>query len=137
MTVKVALLKSGEQVICDIKEMISEERTIGYFFEFPYVVNLRSPELVLDKDPDSPLQLEISLFSWLPLSKDYRVPVPTDWVVTIFEPTKKLKDMYDNILNKLTQNTQNTKKLEIKKQEVTVDDKVDSSSEQPGSDKSD
>jgi len=134
MTVKVALLKSGEQIICDMKEMVSEERTIGYFFEFPYVVNLRSPELVLDKDPNSPLQLEISLFSWLPLSKDYKVPVPTDWVVTIFEPTKKLKDMYDNILKKVTKNTQN---LELKNQEDDTDDKTDSTTEQSDSDKSD
>lgn len=102
MTVKVALLKSGEHVIADIKEMVSGDRTIGYFFEFPYVVHLRNPELVMDKvDKNSPFQLEISLFTWLPLSKDHVIPVATDWVVTIIEPVKKLNDMYTTLIDRI------------------------------------
>jgi hypothetical protein len=108
MTIKVALLKSGEHIITDIKEMVSgsEEngdlKVLGYFFEFPYVVHLRNPELVMDKvDKNSPLQLEISLFTWMPLSKDHIVPVPTDWVVTLVEPVKKLNDMYTTLINRI------------------------------------
>jgi hypothetical protein len=129
MTVKVALLKSGQQIICDIKEMVSGEKVIGYFFEFPYVIHLRSPELITNKD--APVQLEISLFNWLPLSKDHQIPVPSDWVVTIFEPTNKVMEMYDNL----------TKRIRLSKEKSEnngeVNDKTDSTVEQSDSDKQD
>jgi hypothetical protein len=135
MTVKIALLKSGEQVICDLKEMVTtveesgDEKVIGYFFEFPYIIRLRNPELVLDKD--SPIQLEISMFSWLPLSKDHVIPVTPNWVVTIFEPTKKVKDMYTSVLERIKKGKENSQK------NGDQNDKVDSADEQTDSDKQD
>ena len=38
MTVKLAILKSGESIISNIKELISEEKVVGYLFENPCVV---------------------------------------------------------------------------------------------------
>jgi len=35
------------------------------------------------------------LYPWLPLSADERIPVPADWLVTMVEPTAKLKEMYE------------------------------------------
>ena len=41
MTVKILLLKSGEDVIADLKEMVSpDEKVIGYFLTKPCVVKL-------------------------------------------------------------------------------------------------
>ena len=41
MTVKILLLKSGEDVISDVKEMISpDKKVIGYFLSKPCVVKL-------------------------------------------------------------------------------------------------
>jgi hypothetical protein len=139
MTIKIALLKSGEQIIADIKELVSgsddEEssntRVVGYLFEFPYVTHLRNPELIIDKDKDAPIQLEISLFSWLPMSKDHVIPVPTSWVVTMYEPTKKVKDMYANVLEQVKKNKENLRN------NGDQNDKVDSVDEQPDSDKQD
>ena len=139
MTIKIALLKSGEQIIADIKELVSgsddEEssntRVVGYLFEFPYVTHLRNPELIIDKDKDAPIQLEISLFSWLPMSKDCVIPVPTSWVVTMYEPTKKVKDMYANVLEKVKKNKENLTN------NGDQNDKVDSADEQTDSDKQD
>ena len=139
MTIKIALLKSGEQVIADIKEMITgsdeeesvDNRVIGYIFEFPYVAHLRNPELIIDKDKDAPIQLEISLFNWLPMSKDHAIPVLPSWVVTIYEPTKKVKDMYVNVLEKIKKNKENLKKI------GEQNDQVDSATEQANSDKQD
>ena len=40
MTVKILLLKSGEDVIADVKEMVSpDKKVIGYFLDKPCVVN--------------------------------------------------------------------------------------------------
>ena len=36
MSVKIALLKSGESVIADIKELISDEKVCGYLFKNPH-----------------------------------------------------------------------------------------------------
>ena len=41
MTIKILLLKSGEDVITDLKEMVSpDEKVIGYFLTKPCVVKL-------------------------------------------------------------------------------------------------
>ena len=36
----------------------------------------------------------------MPLSKDKKIPITTDWVVTIVEPVTNLKEMYENIQSK-------------------------------------
>ena len=40
MTVKLALLKSGEEVISDVAEMVVEEKVVGYIFNYPYAAKL-------------------------------------------------------------------------------------------------
>ena len=54
MTVKLALLKSGEDVIADIREAISEEtnKLVSYIFSNPYVVKLTEPQVLMeDSEP--------------------------------------------------------------------------------------
>ena len=34
------------------------------------------------------------MFPWMPLSADSHIPVPSDWVVTIYEPVEKIKQDY-------------------------------------------
>jgi hypothetical protein len=101
MTIKLAILKSGEDVIADIQEMLvgdeDEQKVIGYFFTKPCVVRLTNQENLVDKDGNK--SYEISLSPWSPLSKDMRIPVTVDWVVTIVEPIEKLKSMYEEVLN--------------------------------------
>jgi hypothetical protein len=102
MTVKLALLKSGEDVISDMQEMVigseGEEKVVGYFFTKPCVVKLLNPDNLTDENGNK--AFEISMFPWSPLSKDTKIPVTADWVVTITEPIEKLKTMYENeVLN--------------------------------------
>ena len=44
MTVKLVMLKSGEDVIADVKEIKSGEEVIGYFFHDPFIVKMYSPD---------------------------------------------------------------------------------------------
>ena len=37
---------------------------------------------------------EVTLFPWMPLSKDETIPIPADWLVTLVEPVSSLKNMY-------------------------------------------
>lgn len=97
MTVKLAILKSGEDVIADIQEMVvgseEDQKIIGYIFNRPCVVKLLNSNKSFDKESKS---FEINIFPWCPLSKDTRIPVIVDWVVTLVEPADKLKSMYEN-----------------------------------------
>ena len=94
MTVKLILLKSGEDIIGDVTEMVTgeeqERRVIGYFFDKPCIIKLREGE----QDPEHKLAYKISMFPWMPLSADPKIPVPADWLVTMVEPTDQLKTMY-------------------------------------------
>ena len=96
MTVKLAILKSGEDIVADIKEMVVGEgddaRVVGYVLTKPCGVSLNSKAIKVDNEEDA---YQIKLFPWCPLTKDNRIPFPTDWVVTVVEPIDKLKEMYE------------------------------------------
>ena len=104
MTIKLVLLKSGEDIITDITEMRTgdepDSRVVGYFFDKPCVVKMRNPQA---QQPDGNTQkagFEVSLFPWMPLSADTRIPVTADWLITMVEPTAKLKQMYiEDVVN--------------------------------------
>ena len=44
MTVKLALLKSGEDVIADVQEMVFEDKVIGYIFNKPCNIKMKVRE---------------------------------------------------------------------------------------------
>ena len=98
MTVKLMLLKSGEDVISDVTEMCvgTEEhrQVIGYHLNKPCVVKMRDPNLVKEDGPKKQSGFEVSLFPWMPLTKQEDIPVPADWMITMVEPIDKLKEMY-------------------------------------------
>ena len=105
MTIKLCLLKSGEDIITDITEMrIGDDepnsKVVGYFFDKPCVVKMRNPQ---SQAPDGNTQkagFEVSLFPWMPLTSETRIPVTADWLITMVEPTAKLKEMYiEDVVN--------------------------------------
>tara|TARA_R100000152_G_scaffold15375_1_gene7204 strand:- start:177 stop:524 length:348 start_codon:yes stop_codon:yes gene_type:complete len=98
MSIKLAVLKSGENVIADIKELISDDKVCGYLFTKPHIVNTRTP-IILTEENTSSGNVEISLVPWIMLTSDTKVPVPTDWVVTIVEPVDAVKTMYEEKVN--------------------------------------
>ena len=96
MTVKILLLKSGEDVISDVKEMISpDDKVIGYFLSNPCIIKLLPKTSKGDKRETS-----ISMYPWMPLAKEKDIPLPTDWVVTMVSPIEKVETMYkEDVLN--------------------------------------
>jgi hypothetical protein len=99
MTVKLSLLKSGEDVIADIQEMIIGEdenrRVVGYFFENPCAVKVLAKTFD-DGNGEVKTPCQLQLTPWMPLTNDSKIPLPSDWVVTIVEPIPQLKQMYEN-----------------------------------------
>ena len=104
MTIKLCLLKSGEDIITDLTEMRTQEgpegRVIGYFFEKPCVVKMRNPQQQQSEGNTQKAGFEVSLFPWLPLTPETKIPVTADWLITMVEPAPNLKDMYiEDVVN--------------------------------------
>ena len=96
MTVKLLLLKSGEDVIADVSEMAmgdgADKKVLGYFLDKPCVVKILNAEKPEKGDKKS--AFNVSMYPWCPLAEDSVIPLPVDWVVTIVNPKQKLKEMY-------------------------------------------
>jgi len=118
MTIKLMLLKSGEDIIADVTEMVvgeeEEKRVIGYYLDKPCIVKMRNPNVLGENEEQGVKKagFEVSLFPWMPLSKEEKIPIPADWLITMVEPVTKLKEMYvEDIVNygKNNQDSSSTK----------------------------
>jgi len=106
MSIKLTLLKSGETLISDVKELVSEDSETGnreavaYLFNKPHKVAVRT-EVLLTEDvvDDSKREVQVSLSPWILLSADEDVTVPVDWIVTVVEPVASVKQMYEEKIN--------------------------------------
>lgn len=100
MSVKIALLKSGESVIADIKELISEDKVCGYLFTNPHKMKI-SNSIFLAEQPIEPEDgtVSVTFSSWILFSSDNEIPVRPDWIVTIVEPVEAIKQMYEEKVN--------------------------------------
>ena len=98
MSVKLLTLKSGEDVVADVREMVIEEKVVGYYLKYPVRVNLVSE--MSETDGSARLPSKIQLLPWMPLSKEKVIPVVSDWVVTITEPVDQLVNMYQDGIKK-------------------------------------
>jgi len=106
MSIKVALLKSGESVIADIKELVSDDDVCGYLFENPNIINYLEPELLVEQTETS--KMKISLIPWILITSDTKIPVRSDWVITMVEPIEDVKKIYEEKINESNQdNTAN------------------------------
>ncbi len=93
-------------MIADISEMAYGEddsrRVVGYYLNRPCIIKMRNPNTLEDMSEGRSRKAgyEVSLFPWMPLSAEDTIPIPSDWVVTMVEPTVKLKEMYvEDIVN--------------------------------------
>ena len=59
MSIKVALLKSGESVIADIKELISDDNICGYLLENPKIITYLEPEVLTEQTETSKLKIDL------------------------------------------------------------------------------
>ena len=102
MTIKVLVLKSGEDVIADVQEMMSSENQVmGYFLTKPCVVKLQAKETNTD--------VSVRMHPWMPIARETMIPVSADWVVTMVTPVEKIQEMYEKqVLNDGKENDSTT-----------------------------
>lgn len=98
MSIKLAVLQSGDQIIADMKEIVSEDKPIAYLFNKPHKVVINSP-VYLTEEKDPKTSVEITLTSWIIISDEDDVPVSVNQVVTLVEPIESVKKMYTEKIN--------------------------------------
>ena len=103
MAYKLAVIKTGEQIITTVEEMLLDDKVVGYFFIKPCVVNTSEP--IVNKESGG-ASFDIKLAPWIPLGKGTRFPVPLDWIVTFIDPVDELASMYMNDVLKETEESQ-------------------------------
>tara|TARA_B100001113_G_scaffold19130_1_gene14143 strand:+ start:43 stop:387 length:345 start_codon:yes stop_codon:yes gene_type:complete len=98
MSIKLTLLKSGETLISDAKELVSDDKQVApyaYLLEEPHVVKTREKTFLTEEErTNGDYGIDVILTPWIVLSSDKKMVVPTDWVVTIVEPLPSIKQMY-------------------------------------------
>ncbi len=100
MSIKLVLLKSGETIISDIKELISEEKVCGYLLNNPHKVQCNKPVLLVEENNSSSHgELQVSLLPWIIITTDTQIPISPDCIVTIVEPINLIKKMYEEKVN--------------------------------------
>ena len=97
MALKVAVLQSQEQIIADLKEIVSEDKTVAYLFNKPHIIEINRFSLTEEGQPAT--SVEVTLSPWILASAEDDIPVPTQHVITIVEPLDSVKQMYEAKLN--------------------------------------
>ena len=98
MSVQLALLKSGEDVISDIKEYRdSDDNLVSYLFKDPFTIKIKTSQLLVE-DESTPKH-EVIYYKWISLSKDTDIVVSPDWVVCITDPLDSIQKSYEERLN--------------------------------------
>ena len=99
MSIQLTLLKSGEEVIADIKEIRQEEtdELVSYLFKDPYCVKIKTTQVLVEQETRP--KHELAYYKWMSLSKDNDIIVNKDWVVCITDPLDTVKKNYEEKLN--------------------------------------
>tara|TARA_Y100001938_G_C7904736_1_gene336473 strand:+ start:129 stop:542 length:414 start_codon:yes stop_codon:yes gene_type:complete len=100
MSIQLALLKSGEEVIADIKEFRdSESQLVSYFFGNPYAIRIQKSEAKYLAEEDNKVNQQVIYYKWMSLSKDEDIIVDKDWIVCITNPIDSIKKSYEEKMN--------------------------------------
>ena len=97
MSIKLTLLKTGEQLISEVKELVPEgqEQVQAYLLENPHTVEINEKHFVTEEEKkDGDFGINVTLLPWIILSQDNQMIVPFDSVLTIVEPLNSVTQLY-------------------------------------------
>ena len=102
MSIRVVRTRNGDDVICHIQEITQEgeKKILGYQLEHPYYAHL-DEELTVDYDGDGNVGVNkitnptLILHPYAPLSKDTKIIVRFDEIVSAYEPNDLVLEKYN------------------------------------------
>jgi len=94
MSIKILLLKSNEEIITEVQEIANPDSklAIGYHLHKPFRLEIVSDEgeLVFNREKG----YSLSWFPFAPLSKDKDFFLPSEHVITAYDPLDSITDQY-------------------------------------------
>ena len=99
MSIKITVLKTGEHIISDMKELMAEgeENAHAYMLVNPHTYEINEKQFITEEEKeleDGDYGINVSLLPWLILSKDKKMIIPTDSVLTVVEPLDSVTQLY-------------------------------------------
>ena len=99
MSIKLTLLKSGEQLISDMKELVAEgkDQAHAYLLDNPHTVQINERQFITEDEKDiggGDFGINVALLPWIILSKDKQMIIPVDSVLTVVEPLESVTQLY-------------------------------------------
>ena len=97
MSIKLSLLKTGEQIISEMKELVAEGQDVAhaYMLENPHTVEINEKHFMTEEEKkDGDFGINVTLLPWIILSQDNQMIVPFDSVLTIVEPLNSVTQLY-------------------------------------------
>ena len=94
MSIKILLLKSNEEIITEVQEIANPDskQAVGYHLHKPFRLEIVSDsgDLVFNREKG----YQLSWFPWAPLSKEKDFFLPSEHVITAYDPLDSIVDQY-------------------------------------------
>ena len=96
MSVKLVLLKSNEEVIADVQELVDENQKVMFMvLTNAYCCKLiEAPQKLTEAKEEKDAQYSVQYYPWMPLSAEKRISIDPSWVVAVVEPCEMVKTSY-------------------------------------------
>ena len=98
MSVKLTILKTGETLISDMQELVSDKDQASphaYLLNNPHLVKIREKQFLTEEEKnDKKVGIDVLLTPWIMISSDRKIVIPVDVVTTIVEPIEGVKKMF-------------------------------------------
>mgnify|MGYP001353198715 FL=1 len=97
MSIKLTLLRTGEQLISDMKELSAEgkDEPQAYLLENPHTVEINEKQFMTEEEKkDGDFGINVTLLPWIILSQDTQMIIPVDSVLTVVEPLESVTQLY-------------------------------------------
>tara|TARA_B100000902_G_scaffold299325_1_gene286785 strand:- start:2852 stop:3166 length:315 start_codon:yes stop_codon:yes gene_type:complete len=100
MSIKLVVLKSGDQVIADVKELVKEDVIRGILLNKPCKVRTARPVLLTEEEnPEDQGNVEVTFAPFILLTDDEDIIIPPDWIVSIVNPLDSVVNLYQEKVN--------------------------------------
>ena len=113
MSIKLALMKTGDYVISDVNEILSnKEKVCGYMLKNPHTVTYSDSSLLLVEQEmgsgieNTEREIQVTLSPWIPLTSDKSIPVTLDSVIALVNPLESLQDLFEEKISVTKQNVE-------------------------------
>jgi len=101
MAVKFVKLKSGEELVADVKEVFKQkgdDRPLAYMLKDACILGVEQesqPELLNEDGTEDAIVARLVLRKWIVFTDDNEQVVPLDWVVTFANPSQDVINVYE------------------------------------------